>query len=417
MKTSRPWIEAACHIGPDPAGEEAGVIVRSLSTEHYFLALLAHGEGWSAPATRVPLLAAWEALSSGADLALTAERLLAALPARVHLPWTVLQVGPAMVAGQRPAQLLECDAPPAFYARRGEVVLLPVVEEEAHGRLLRRCEFDVQAGDHLALVSESAIRAFGGPRTWNWRTIAVSIRRLTVTGGSAEELAAALARLAGNSKLEARSWKPGAGSGKLEAGTVQDVTPSPAARSPQPVTSIQLPASILALRVRPMRSLTVWTGPPAERRRDREALARLMAEEGARVICGDTTAAIAARLLGGRLELAPPPPEGWGEVPPTLRLTGAAERVDLLTEGAVTLRVAAGRLAEAQRPRDLAGREDGASRLAQLLLEADKVTLLVGQAVNPAQTERDGTPLRRAAIERLVEALRARGKIVETAFF
>ncbi len=171
------------------------------------------------------------------------------------------------------------------------------------------------------------------------------------------------------------------------------------------------------MRVRPVRSVRVWTGPPAERKRDQAALAQLLAEEGRRVICGDTTAEIAARLLGGRLAMDPPPPEGWGEVPPTLRLAGAAERVDLITEGAVTLHVAQQRLAETQRPRDLAGRSDGASQLAKLLLEADKVTFLVGLAVNPAQTERDGTPLRKAAVEDLVQRLRARGKIVSVTFF
>ena len=37
---------------------------------------------------------------------------------------------------------------------------------------------------------------------------------------------------------------------------------------------------------------------------------------------------------------------------------------------------------------------------------------LVGTAINPAQTERDGTPLRKAAVERLVEDLETRGKLI-----
>ena len=86
-----------------------------------------------------------------------------------------------------------------------------------------------------------------------------------------------------------------------------------------------------------MRTATVWSGPPADRRRDREALAQLMAEEGARIICGDTTAEIAARLLGAELVMEPPPAEGWTEVPPVSRLAGSAERIDLITEGVVTL--------------------------------------------------------------------------------
>ena len=70
------------------------------------------------------------------------------------------------------------------------------------------------------------------------------------------------------------------------------------------------------------------------------------------------------------------------------------------------------RLVQARRPRDLAGRADGASRLAKLLLEADKVRLLVGAAINTAQTQRDGTPLRKAAVGRLADQLQARGKCV-----
>ncbi len=143
-------------------------------------------------------------------------------------------------------------------------------------------------------------------------------------------------------------------------------------------------------------------------------LERLMAEEDMRILCGDTTAEIAARLLGAELILEPPPEEGWSEVPPVSRMIGrdGAEPVALVTEGVVTMRVARERLAEAKRPRDLVGRNDGASRLAHLLLTADKVRFLVGMAVNPAQTERDGTPLRKAAVARLVEELKARGKIV-----
>jgi hypothetical protein len=76
------------------------------------------------------------------------------------------------------------------------------------------------------------------------------------------------------------------------------------------------------------------------------------------------------------------------------------------------MRVARERLTYAKRPQDLTGRSDGASRLARLLLTADKVRFLVGLAVNPAQVERDGTPLRKAVVAGLAEELKERGKIV-----
>jgi hypothetical protein len=103
-------------------------------------------------------------------------------------------------------------------------------------------------------------------------------------------------------------------------------------------------------------------------------------------------------------------------VPPTSRLVGATERIDLITEGAVTLRVARERLTQAKRSRDLAGRTDGASRLAKLLLEADKITIVEGQAVNPAQRTADGAPMRRAAVDGVVKELKARGKVVEVEY-
>jgi hypothetical protein len=307
---------------------------------------------------------------------------LAALPAGEHVAIALLRIG---CDGR--ANLAEIDAPPLFMARKGDFVLLLVTEEESSGRLVRRCDFTVQAGDHLALVSESYIRARGGPRPWSWREVALSVRRLTSTGCDAEQLAGALARLRNQQISKLANQQIG-----------------------------ETAFCILAMFIRPMRTATVWSGPPADRKRDREALAKLLAEEGTRIICGDTTAEIAARLLGGRLVTEPPPAEGWAEVPPTSRLVGATERIDLITEGAVTLRVARERLTQAKRSRDLAGRTDGASRLAKLLLEADKITIVEGQAVNPAQRTADGAPMRRAAVDGVVKELKARGKVVEVEY-
>jgi hypothetical protein len=153
----------------------------------------------------------------------------------------------------------------------------------------------------------------------------------------------------------------------------------------------------------------------------------LMREADMRVVCGDTTAEIAARMLGAELVMEPRPQEGWAEVPPVSRmvLPDGNEAVTIVTEGVVTMRAARERLVGAThrnctgtvRAGDLGGRTDGASRLAYLLMTADRVRFLVGMAVNPAQLAADGTPLRRIAVEELVEDLRARGKIVSVEHF
>jgi len=312
--------------------------------------------------------------------------MLVALPEGKHGPFSILQV-----LGETRGNLVECDAPPLFMTHSGDLVLLPVVEEESHGHLIRTCEFSLQDGDHLAMVSEGYIRVKGWSRSWGWRDIAISIRRLTETRCDAEQLLGALVR-----------------SYYRLAGEIPD------AQSP-------IPISILAMFVRPQRTATVWSGPPAKRDVEEAVLETLMDEPGARIICGDTTAEIAARLLGAELEMEPRPEDGWMEVPPVSRLRErpGIERIDLITEGLVTLSKSRERMAGAQRARDLPRKEDGANRLARMLLTADKVHFLVGLAINPAQTaDKAGTvPLRRIVIEELMNGLKARGKIVSVEYF
>jgi hypothetical protein len=304
------------------------------------------------------------------------EAVLAALPEGEHVPLSILQV----LEGDQ-AHLVECDAPPLFMTRGGELVLLPVVEEESHGRLIRKCEFLLQDGDHIAMVSEGYIQAKGWSRQWGWRDIAASIRRLTDTRCDAEQLLGALIR----------SYE------RLAEG-----------EAPRDV-------SVIAMFVRPLRTATVWSGPPANRALDKVALEKLMTEPGTRIICGDRTAEIAARLLGAELKMELRPEEGWTEVPPVARLAG----VDLVTEGLVTLGKARERIAGAQRARDLLRKEDGATRLARMLLTADKIHFLVGLAVNPVQAAdaAGAVPLRRIVIEDLYRDLKARGKVILVEYF
>ncbi len=298
----------------------------------------------------------------------------------VYLPFSILQIS----QGDR-AHLIECDAPPLFLTRDGEWVLLPVVEEERHGHLVRECTFRVQDGDHIAMVSEGYICASGWDRRWGWRDIATSIRRLTDTRCNADQLLGALVR----------SYH------RLSQDTdFRDV-------------------SVIAMFVRPMRFATVWSGPPADRSLDPVALERLMTPDwdgdpGQRVICGGTTAEIAARLLDAELKVESRPEHGWREVPPVARLEG----IDLVTEGLVTLRKARERMAKAQRLRDLPYAQDGATRLAKVLLKADRLHFLVGLAVNPAQSVDDAgvVPLRRPVIEGLIQDLKARDKLVSVEY-
>ena len=191
----RLWVESACETLPanDVMSADA---VSTLSTEDQFVAAVigSQGSGVRDQESGVSDGLAQRAtanLVSGVSMDAAVDDVLAALPVGEHVAIALLHIG-----RDGRASLAEIDAPPLFMARKGEFVLLPVTEEERAGRLVRRCDFAVQAGDHLAMVSEDTIRARGGVRPWSWRDVAVSIRRLTATGCDAEQLAGALVRLA-----------------------------------------------------------------------------------------------------------------------------------------------------------------------------------------------------------------------------
>jgi hypothetical protein len=380
----RLWIESAHQSLIGSGAGVCGDAVSTFQTEECFFAIVASGSGIRDWRWEVGLIVndATSLLEQGMPLGRVVETMLAALPEGKHIPFSILQV----LQGNQ-AHLVECDAPPLFMTRGGDLVLLPVVEEEFHGRLIRQCEFSLQDGDHVAMVSEGFIRAKGWSRKWGWRDIATSIRRLTETRCDAEQLLGALIR------------------------SYERLAQGEAARD----------VSIVATFARPLRTATVWSGPPAKRDVEKALLEKLLDEPGVRIICGDTTAEIAARLLGAELEMEPRPEDGWAEVPPVSRLHGrpGLERTDLITEGVVTLGKARERMAKAQRARDLPRKEDGATRLARALLTADKIHFLVGLAVNPVQAadEAGTVPLRRVVIEDLASDLKARGKIVSVEYF
>jgi hypothetical protein len=135
------------------------------------------------------------------------------------------------------------------------------------------------------------------------------------------------------------------------------------------------------------------------------------------VICGDTTAQIAARLLGCELAIESPPAEGWDEIPPTARLEG----VHLITEGRITMSKTSEWLARARDISDLPRRENGATRLARALLGADCIHFIVGLAsTNDDVDVVRGSPSdlspRRATVGKLVNNLKGRGKLASVEY-
>jgi len=243
------------------------------------------------------------------------------------------------------------------------------------GTGMRKARFEVQAGDYGVIIGERYLAATG----YDWDRLAVSIRRWAETGCDAFQLRDCLLR------------------------TGQRL-----------VRTSDQEMAVLAMRVRPLVSATIWTGPPLRREDDRAALDALMAEQGLRIICGDTTAQIAARLLGKPLRVDQSATPSRAQIPPLSYLEG----VNLVTEGLITLRQATEWLHGAETVRDLPRSVDAATRLAYTLLSADRIHFVVGRAVNPAQAAGEGDIVspRLAIVEKLVARLQAQGKIVYIAY-
>jgi hypothetical protein len=130
--------------------------------------------------------------------------------------------------------------------------------------------------------------------------------------------------------------------------------------------------------------------------------------DGIKVICGATTALLAARCMKRELKMEPVR-IGYVE-PPRYLLPG----VDLTTEGAITLNQVCNLLDADEQ--DLADNQSGVAGLCKLLRFADRVNWTVGTAINPAHADirfaQMGIWPRHKIIPMLADKLRAQGKLV-----
>lgn len=148
------------------------------------------------------------------------------------------------------------------------------------------------------------------------------------------------------------------------------------------------------------REALIATGPPLDRERDRILARRLNEFQGKRVICGGTTAQLAARELGKeiRVDLS----SRDLKIPPSARMDG----IDLVTEGMLTL-AETERLLEKKEGYE-SGKDNAARRLCRLLLESDKVSFLVGTRINDAHQDPDmpvEIGIRRTLVRRISDLL------------
>jgi hypothetical protein len=166
-------------------------------------------------------------------------------------------------------------------------------------------------------------------------------------------------------------------------------------------------ATAVWMRCRQGRVLSLWTGPPAEKLMDMATVEQFMTMPGTKVICGATTSAIAARMLGREVQIEPEPTSLIA--PPKYFLDG----IDLVTEGAVTLNQL-NNVLELQ-PEDLQ-EISAVTELYDLLAAADRIHILLGMGKNPANNDtcfvQRGVLSREKIIPLIAQKLRQQGKCV-----
>ena len=158
--------------------------------------------------------------------------------------------------------------------------------------------------------------------------------------------------------------------------------------------------SCASVYFREPRKLLVCTGPPYEEEKDKE-LGNIIREfEGKKIICGATTADIAARELGAEIE------DSFNfddpELPPLSYMPG----IDLVTEGILTLTKVT-RLLKEYSSSSPAGKGP-ADRIVNFFRESDEIHFIIGTRINIAHQDPSlpvDLEIRRTVVKRMAKLL------------
>lgn len=286
------------------------------------------------------------------------------------------------------AEVIQYDNPQLILLRNGENYEYPMQEMHIEDKKIFRSRIRLEEDDLFIAMSDgcphaSAEEAYN--MNWTRKDIIEFMETISIAGYTAKTLA---------TMLIDECWK-------LYAGEPRD----------------DATACVIAIRKRvPM---NILFGPPQDPDDAERMMNLFFSKEGKHIICGGTTASIAARHLrvplragtGGLVEGIPP--------------TSEIEGVDLVTEGVVTM----SRVVEYAN--DFIGENtlyetwsyghDGASMICRLLFEeATDINFYVGRAVNPAHQDPNlpiNFHIKMRLVDELTGALRTMGKRVKISYF
>ena len=287
------------------------------------------------------------------------------------------------------AELIQYDNPFVILIRDGRVYEYPRTEFNIDGKRVFRSKLRLQEDDVFIAMSDGCPHAgIGTAYNFGWKRedIADFMKDMTLAGHTAKGLCGLLIDECN----------------KLYGGKPGD------------------DATACVVQIRRRTPMNILFGPPASRDDSTRMMSLFFSKGGKHIICGGTTASIAAKYLGKTVETDVRIVRG-STVPPISRIEG----VDLVTEGVVTmnqvLSVARDYLKGKDDYEEWGYGSDGVSRLCQLLFEeGTDINFFVGRAVNPAHQGADmpiNFNIKMNIVEELVNCLKRMGKRVKVSYF
>ncbi len=298
--------------------------------------------------------------------------------------FTVIKITPNGMA-----IIVQYDNPGIVMIRDGKEVPIPFTHITIDGKLIESAAVRLKKGDVLMTFSDGAENAGVAPGKsyefkWGRDDIVEYMEPLSLAGYSAKTLNTIFL----NECLERYHGAPG-----------DDTT-------------------ALTVHMRTREQVNLVFGPPANVEDNEKMMSLFFSKGGKHIVCGGTTARIAADYLGKALI---PGEKKEEDIPPTSTIEG----VDLVTEGIITidrvLTYAKDFLADNESFEQWCYKRDGASLIARMLFEeATDVNLFVGRAVNPAHQNPElpiNFSVKMQLVRELAESLEEMGKKVRVTYF
>ncbi|MGI6238373.1 MAG: SpoIIE family protein phosphatase [Christensenellales bacterium] len=293
-----------------------------------------------------------------------------------------------VIREMRHAELIQYDNPAIIMLRGGARWDYPVSTRSVAGKTIHESKFPVREGDLLIAMSDGApFAGVGVTRNFGWQR--ENIIDFAEANYLPENSAKHTAAVIGEACNQLYEYRPG-----------DDTT-------------------VAALRIRKRSAVNLVIGPPADKAQDVKMMNLFFAKDGEKVVCGGTTASIAAKYLGREIEptLDYPDPD----IPPVSCIAG----VDLVTEGVITisrvLQIGEAILGGGAAQTAWTHQSDGASQVARKLFdEATDINFFVGRAINPAHQNPDlpiTFGIKIQLIEALEKCLAKMGKRIKVSYF